>query len=86
MDANKLKVLQDINYKVRKVCGNCKHSRFSSTGANFGTCMIQKYAHLKHTGDLRELSINNFGHCNKHEWAEQIESFQLGGFTQLKEK
>jgi len=81
MDANKLKVLQDINYTVRKVCDNCKFAKglqHNSTG--FGTCAKHHYKHLKHTGEPRELSINKFGYCNSHEWWEEGVQFTMGEY------
>lgn len=86
MDANKLKVLQNINYTVRKACGNCQYSRFGHPSANFGTCSKHHYTHLKHSDGNRELSINEFGYCDKHEWWTEGDSFILGAFSQLKEK
>jgi len=85
MDANKLKVLKEINYQVRKTCGNCKYSRLG-TSNQFGTCCLHKYSHLKHSESERELSINAYGYCGKHEWDEQVAPFVLGGFNQLREK
>lgn len=69
MDNNKLKVLQDINYEIQKVCGNCKHSGIYGA-AQYGTCKKKTYEHLKHIGPPRQLSIHVFGSCNSHEYME----------------
>lgn len=61
MDQNKLKVLQEIEYKIPSVCSLCFHGDFPQN--DFGTCKINTYAHLKHTGDVRNLSIHKLGSC-----------------------
>lgn len=80
MDANKLKVLQDIGYEVQKVCGLCRHAQLSPDG--WGTCAIQSYQHLKHTGDPRQLSITRYGGCPKFKASDHALG-QLAGFKQL---
>ena len=65
MDENKLKVLQGVGYKVNPCCGLCKHGWFPQN--DWGTCEIHKYAHLKHTGVSRQLSIHKYGSCPKFE-------------------
>jgi hypothetical protein len=84
MDANKLKVLQEIGYSVRKVCGNCAFSDIAPT-AFWGTCSKHAYTHLKHTGADRDLSVRFDGHCDKHEFrSEAVEN--LRGFGPFLEK
>lgn len=84
MDANKLNVLQNINYTVRKTCGNCQHAVFQGNN-DFGNCVAQQYEHLKHSEKSRYLSIHESGFCDKHEW--QVVFAQLiHGFAQLMEK
>lgn len=60
MDANKLKVLQDIKYNFPMVCGRCTESDISSDG--WGVCLKFKYYHFKH-GEYRLLSIHMLGSC-----------------------
>lgn len=79
MDANKLKVLQDLKYTIRKVCENCKFSK-GLNNSDFGTCAKHSYNHLKHTDAKRELSINKFGYCESHEWWEEGEQFLMGEY------
>jgi hypothetical protein len=71
MDLNKLKVLQDLPYKIHKVCGICKNGRWKPN-TDWGTCMIILYNHKKHTTDERELSIHKYGSCPKFEYDEHI--------------
>ena len=68
MDANKLVKLQDINYRMCKVCGLCLHGNFPSY--EWGTCRLYKYNHLKHSETTRELSIHKFGSCKHFELNE----------------
>jgi len=81
MDANKLKVLRDLDYKINKACGNCQHSSFRG-GSLFGTCNVNDYVHLKHTGEKRQLSINFFGECEKYNISKRFED-QLEGFKEF---
>lgn len=79
MDKNKLKVLQDIDYKINRCCGVCKHGDFGYLN-DWGTCSIQQYSHLKHSGENRQLSINVFGSCDKFELNE---TYDFGGFKEF---
>lgn len=63
MDANKLKILNEIGYEVRQTCANCVHSFFPSEKSNWGTCSMNQYQHEKHTGDARDVSIHKSGKC-----------------------
>ena len=89
MDANKLKVLQDINYTIRKTCGNCEHAFLNTRDTkgivDFGLCTIQFYNHEKHTNSKRELSINEYGYCSKHKWEYNTKNV-LHGVAELMEK
>ena len=65
MDANKLKVLQEIGYIIRPTCATCEHSDLSRDG--WGYCNVYTYKHLKHNEEeglagLR-LSVHQLGHC-----------------------
>lgn len=61
MDATKLKVLRDLDYKVQKTCGLCIHGVFPVN--DWGTCQKHEYQHEKHTGGARKLSIVKYGSC-----------------------
>lgn len=61
MDANKLKVLQEINYTISPSCETCLHSDLSKDG--WGYCQAHTYQHLKHTGESASLSIHRSGSC-----------------------
>jgi len=63
MDPNKLKVLQEVSYRINPCCGLCKHGWFPQN--DWGTCEIQKYEHQKHSGPPRQLSIHKYGRCPK---------------------
>ena len=62
MDGNKLEKLRAIEYAINKACGNCAFGNFRETGS-FGDCHQFHYRHLKHSGDLRYLSVNRYGVC-----------------------
>lgn len=66
MDANKLKVLQELGYQIPPTCGICKHGEFKPQ-TPWGTCKLHTYQHVKHTGDRRQLSIYQGGRCDKLE-------------------
>jgi len=86
MDANKLKVLQDIDYTIRAVCGNCANfiGAWKAIKNGFGTCVLGDYTyqHNKHTGQKRELSVHFSGSCDRHKYTEDI---RLHAFEQFKE-
>jgi hypothetical protein len=80
MDKNKLKVLQEIQYQVRATCGSCNHSSFRSD--DWGTCGVWSYQHLKHSTDVRDLSINKAGYCES--WTAKPGYVEgLGGFKEF---
>lgn len=63
MDVNKEKKLSEIEYSIQECCGLCKYAHISLDG--WGICNLHKYKHAKHTGEERQLSINQFGYCAK---------------------
>ena len=81
MDANKLKVLEEIDYKILPCCMNCKHADIYVLG--FGTCKLHTYQHLKHEnpGGSRGLSIHASGTCQDFDPAE----FLHDGWIKFKE-
>ena len=81
MDANKLKVLQDIGYRILPTCGTCVH-RHISPGQSWGTCVRYTYQHQKHTGKPRQLSVYVGGGCQAHEYDEAAQK-ALEGFGQF---
>lgn len=66
MDDNKLNKLREIEYTIRKSCGECEHGAFNGNNS-WGTCVIHRYSHKKHDGggkgSDRELSIYQHGAC-----------------------
>lgn len=82
-DKNKLKVLQDINYKILRTCANCKHAELTEYN-EWGTCKVHKYQHGKHTGDDRGVSIHKSGTCKSHDY-ELMVTFRYGAHDQFKE-
>lgn len=82
MDANKLRVLREIDYCIPKQCGNCQHGEFSYPDSPFGGCMLQTYDHLKHTGPPKPLSIYKSGSCSKWEPDEE-EIASLGPWAEF---
>ena len=80
MDANKLKVLQNLDYTIKRVCGNCG---FTSLVSGWGNCALHSYQHQKHTDSKRALSIHFSGSCGAHEWACHL---NLQGFNEFKEE
>lgn len=67
MDANKLKVLQEIGYKIQPTCGSCEAGVFADPKSEFGSCVLYTYDHQKHSGADRQLSINRYGCCPEYE-------------------
>jgi len=63
MDANKLKVLQEIGYKITSHCGICESSDLSADG--WGYCNVNTYQHLKHSEETSRLSIHRMGSCGR---------------------
>lgn len=84
MDENKLEKLKQIAYVVRKTCGTCNSFRAEGS-REFGICVRYDYAHLKHTGPRRNLSVSCHGVCNEFEMNE-VELGKLHGFAELLEK
>jgi len=61
VDANKLKVLQAIDYKIQPHCGICVHADLSPDG--WGYCNTHTYSHLKHSEGESRLSVHRAGSC-----------------------
>lgn len=75
MDANKLVVLRDINYKVQPHCGICVHADLSMDG--WGYCNLHTYQHGKHSEHTSRLSIHRAGSCGSFE-LDQVATSRLG--------
>ena len=74
MDENKRQKLAEIGYTVKKCCGTCKHGEFRPNN-DFGVCKLYAYRHLKHSTDVRDLSIVKYGTCPSFEMTEQALGF-----------
>ena len=81
MDENKRQTLKDIGYQIRHVCASCKYANLTG---HWGTCFKHKYQHLKHTDEIRYLSIHSTGHCPDYTEDPQFE-YQIHGFKEFKE-
>jgi hypothetical protein len=81
MDANKLAVLKEIDYKILPCCGLCSYAGLDK-GSNWGTCTQIFYNHAKHTGPARALSIHRLGTCPNFNAVADAE-VQLHGFAEL---
>lgn len=79
MDANKLTVLREIGYEIKRTCGTCASASFPQN--DWGTCSRFTYHHSKH-GDLRAMSINRYGTCSDHEMKD-VEKYVLGAFEEF---
>lgn len=64
MDKNKLNVLHAIDYTIKRTCATCNYAEFPNN--NWGLCHLHRYQHEKHTGELRDLSINKLGYCKSY--------------------
>ncbi len=89
MDANRLKVLQDIDYRVVRTCGNCRFSDFGPT-AFWGRCSKFAFQVLKHLGAAsdeaqRGLSVRYDGVCPQHDQRSTAVE-RLRGYQELLEK
>lgn len=80
MDANKLKVLQEIEYKISAVCSLCLHGEFPQN--DFGTCSIHTYEHQKHSDQTRKLSVHKLGSCAMFTENQQAIA-KLGSYEQF---
>jgi hypothetical protein len=80
MDQNKLKVLQNVEYKVKRVCGNCMYADLTPS-TDWGTCTYHDYHHLKHN-ERRQLSIHRTGSCRTH---RLVDLSVIHGFAQFLE-
>jgi len=80
MDANKLKKLHELGYRIRPCCGMCRHGCFTDSSM-WGTCDKNTYDHLKHTESKRQLSIHMFGCCEDGFERGATECF--GGFEEF---
>lgn len=81
MDKNKLKVLQEIGYEIKPVCGLCTHGVFVKNG-DFGGCAIKAYDHLKHSAADKPLSINCYGSCPEFKYDDKND-VSLHGFREF---
>jgi hypothetical protein len=61
MDANKLKVLREIDFAIAPHCGVYTHADLSSDG--WGYCNRHSYQHLKHNEEISRLSVHQMGSC-----------------------
>jgi len=82
MDANKLRMLREINYTIHPSCALCKHGEFRTLKDDFGSCMAKTYEHLKHTGDPRQLSVHRGGSCKDFEVDPQKKA-ALGAYQEF---
>ena len=78
MDANKLKVLREIEYTISPACGRCRF--MNDNDKLWSTCKLFKYEHEKHTGEPRQLSVYRHGSCAKF---EPIDMDLLHGFQEF---
>ncbi len=80
MDKAKLKVLQELEFRIRPSCAFCVFSTFPNN--DWGTCATNKYEHEKHTGEPRDMSIHKSGLCYTY-MADHIKLNTLEGFAEL---
>ena len=80
MDQNKKKKLKEIGYVIPQTCETCIHSKISP-GKDFGVCALISYNHLKHSTDVRDLSIYRGGRCEEFYVLDTTELARLGTFV-----
>ena len=80
MDANKLKVLREVAYKIGPSCGMCVFGKFPND--DWGTCSAHQYDHRKHSGPPRQLSVHRLGECPTFK-ADPRKSADLQGFVEF---
>lgn len=83
MDQNKLELLRKISYLINKSCGICIYANIGSS--DWGTCSFHKYSHLKHSEEVRDLSINRYGSCGNFK-INQSELLKLEKFEEFMDK
>ena len=62
MDLHKVDELERLGYEIPACCGLCQFGTFVADRL-WGMCDLHQYAHLKHTGPDRKLSVHRFGCC-----------------------
>ncbi|HUU89441.1 MAG TPA: hypothetical protein VMX17_17035 [Candidatus Glassbacteria bacterium] len=67
MDEAKRKKLNEIDYKITRICDNCRNSALRGS---WGVCFKHNYEHQKHTESNRQLSIHRSGTCKHHEFKD----------------
>ncbi len=80
MDRNKLQVLRDIGYRIAPTCSLCRHATFPQN--EWGTCSVNRYEHVKHTGEPRDLSIHKSGVCSKFH-VDLVHVEKMGGYSEF---
>ena len=84
MDANKLKVLQDIRYRINPNCETCALSDLAADG--WGYCGAHEYQHLKHSEETSFLSVHRMGYCAQWELdADKLAALGLLAFKEFAE-
>jgi hypothetical protein len=85
MDANKKRLLEEVNYRIGACCALCRHGEFSPAGAHgeWGTCQRFRYEHQKHSENPRQMSIVKYGACDGFERAEPYTTSLLGAFKEF---
>lgn len=64
-DVNKFEALRAAQYEIPRCCALCHGGDFPSANSPWGDCTRVTYAHVKHTGPARGVSIVRWGVC-KH--------------------
>jgi len=81
MDADKLRVLKEVEYSISKMCRFCVHAQFRDEYV-WGTCAKYTYEHQKHTEQKRQLSIYVGGSC-KEGFELDPGKVRLGGYEEF---
>ena len=77
LDTNKLKVLQGIGYRMRRVSTPI----YPQTGG--GYCGVHEYQHIKHSEGTSFLSVHRLGWCKQ--WELNVETLATLGLHAFRE-
>ncbi len=81
MDENKRQRLIDIGYSIGPACGTCAHGKFHEA-YDFGDCRLHAYRHLKHSTDVRDLSVFRYVRCPNYGSRDGLTTF-IHGFAEF---
>lgn len=78
-DENKLAALDDLGFRLARVCGNCRH--WTAPPVGWGHCALARHTHNKHVGE-RRAGTPEIGTCDHHALNQRALAAQAAGYTE----